>query len=174
MAGDVLNRIGADLLDAAVDALDAVSWPAGTYAALVSAPARRFVHAGGEPAWDCEQLAVWFGGYRAVGLTQPAELGPPRGPIVPIVEVRMHVLYDVAALDGDGVPTDAELAADGERLAAVGDALATHLLRLHASDALFPTAGISRAATTFRPGVETQGPQGGMAGWRVSLDVALV
>lgn len=138
-------------------------------ATLTDPPDRRYV-AHGQPAIDCEQLVVHCAGVRSVTLEQPGDIPSPR----PQPRVRVATL--VATLSrpvcATPQPTAAQLGQDGRALAVDGWSLVAGLIEALSAGSVW-TGGspLPRAGNVVL--AEAPEPDGGFAGWVISLDVAL-
>lgn len=153
---DTLAQACADLLDAATKC-------------LTDKPATRFVSAG-PPVAACDLLAVYPGPMRVVGLDQPADLPPPaRQPKVRVVTL---VVEWWGCVTTDAKPSTSALNTDGLGVATVAWELfagLTYRLSLTGDDAVLSSGYTARGVTAS----ETIDPDGGLAGVRVVVEVAL-
>lgn len=134
-----------------------------------TAPPDRQLVAHGDFAWDCELVAVRLD---RLGLDRPP--GQPNTcAVVPVATVSATVLrcYPKAGDGGEEIPSAEAIDTAARVLAVDAAALADGIATSWADGSLFDPVPCSRV--TIVPGVEPLGPDGGLAGWRVTLDVRL-
>lgn len=141
-------------------------------ASTLASPPDRQVITPGEPAHDCEQLAVWATPLRTAGLPQPNEFPAPKGQPHQRI-VTLNVLYLGAVCYGPNL--SAERVNDiGEEMAVAGWSLFCGLLDAIPGDVLLPKATFGAAAFARNlTAAEIQRQEGDRAGWRLSLEVGL-
>lgn len=152
---DLLARLLGAALDAATAALEQPATETGP-------PARRYV-SHGPPAPDCEQLAVH---------ALPARLLTAPGPgcvLIPVVPFAV-VLYRCVTAVADGPepapPPAATLDEEARSLAVDGWALLRGILAARRDGVFSPDKG----SVTVGP-LEAVRPDGGLAGWRLNVEV---
>jgi hypothetical protein len=149
----IVKDLGNDLLAAAVDV-------------LTDPPERQFF-GHGSFAHDCELVAV---SVLSIEVDQPdLAAGSQACALVPIVNLQLTVLrcYPTVA---DDAPTAAALTAASSTLADDAVAISGDLLDRWSADTLFPTAGVHCDRVDFGD-LRPVGPEGGIAGWRVSFAI---
>lgn len=152
---DLLARLLGTALDVSVAALEEPATDAGP-------PARRYV-SHGAPAADCEQLAVY---------ALPIRLLPGPGPgcaLIPVVPFAVVLHRCVSAVaDGPqpGPPPAQTLDEEARELAVDGWALWRGILAARRAGEFTPDAG----SVSVGP-LEALPPNGGIAGWRLNVEV---
>lgn len=147
------------LLDEAVMALET------TDGAAVP-PERQFI-GHGIVAWDCDLLSAYL-----VRIT-PKLLDPKANNCVVVMVASMAVvlLRCVPAVDGEGNPPSADRLNEANRQLAIdGPAIQKHLTRAW-SEGSWPAGMLCRNVTWGA--LEPFAPAGGLAGWRLQVDVQL-
>lgn len=140
---------------------------AGAVAALDAPPDRQLVEHG-DFAHDCEMVAT---NLQAVRAEQPDLIrGMAGGPVIPILTLRVTLLRCYPSVGGDGIPDAAAITAACLTLADDAVALSGGLLDRWSDGTLFPTAGI-HADRVELGSLTPVSPEGGLAGWRVDVDV---
>lgn len=162
----LLRSLTDDLLDAAVFVLT----PSGDPYVddqRTAPPAMQYVAHGLNFAWDCELVAASI---VAVRMERQAGHGCA---VIPVATLAVTLLrcYPKAGDGGDNVPSSDEINAAARVLAVDAGALAGGLVDAWADGSLF--AAVPCSAVTIIPGIEPLGPAGGLAGWRVTLEVRL-
>lgn len=138
-------------------------------ASLTDPPERQYV-AHGRFAFDCELVAVHL---VRLTLDRPASGGGCVVLPTAVLAVTVVRCYPKAGDDDTPIP-EASAINDAALVLAVDAAtLAGGVADAWAAGALFPTAGIGCARVDINPGVEPLGPDGGLAGNRVSMTVRL-
>lgn len=162
------RQLATDLLNAAASALTPDGGDPDD--PRTAPPDRQYVAHGLNFAWDCELLASSL-----VRVTLERQAG--RGcAVIPVVSLAVTLLrcYPKAGDLGDEIPAASEIDQAAQVLAIDATALAGGLNDAWGSGDLFPSVpSIGCAQVTLFPGVEPLGPAGGLAGWRVTLDVRL-
>lgn len=135
-------------------------------------PDRRYLAHGPDAfAWDCELLAVHLLGIR---LESDDPAGVSRACVaMPVIDLAVTLLrcYPKAGDAGGIIPSAEDITAAAEVLAVDAAALAGGVADMWADGTLFPTAGVGCGKVTLSPGVTALGPEGGYAGWRLTLAV---
>lgn len=141
-----------ELLAAAVDA-------------VVDPPERQYVAHGDTFAHDCELLVSRL-------VTYAFERTDPNGCLlVPVAVLEVRLLRCYPKLDGGRIPAPAEIGAAATALAADGQALMDGIADAVAAGTLFDDTCC--ADVTLDPGLAPISPEGGYAGWTLTLTLRL-
>jgi hypothetical protein len=147
-------------------------------ALLSPAPDRQYV-SHGPPPWDAglsgdgckSQLTVGVDRIRSSlqpTLNQLLTQGSKQ--VVPVADIEVVLLRCAVTMQGRMIPTSAELDAESLALAVEAQALWGGLVTASMDGTLFPT--MHNGQFLWR-GMEAVGPNGGLAGWRMTLEVGL-
>lgn len=162
-----LNDVANDLLTAAEDALT-------THGLTV--PGRVLLMHGGfqNIAWDCDTLAVTVDGIRFSGRALQDSNPDPTCQVVPVVDLSVVLLRCVTALNEHGdIPDSDRIDSETEALNLDAFGLVRSLLDQWAAKTLLPAAGITALREIMFSDVLPVGPAGGLAGWRLPVQVQL-
>lgn len=156
-----------DMADALLTAIEAAF-----AAQSVDLPDRRYVHHG-EIAWDCEQLVVNAGpvyvGTAAAQVGNPLRCGWATTAVFSILLLRcIPIVERDESGQPVGFPTAEELQSSAEALQTDAVILFHHGVLQALQDEVFGET----PDVVLQP-MAAQGPQGGLAGWGLSLSVTL-
>lgn len=128
--------------------------------ALDDAPDGRVVH--GAFAHDCAMVAVRLAGWRFEGNACA---------VIPVLTFEALWLRCYPAVENGALPTGAEISTAALLLAGDVEPVANAVGDLIEGDGLYP--GRCCDDVDWTPGFTSVGPEGGLAGWRLNVDVRL-
>lgn len=166
---DRLYVLATELLEAASDALQPDSYDVGEI--RTGPPDRQFVSFG-PPVADCPQLTVHVAAMR--NAQRPMQSGTPIPgtralPAVPMAIMTVTLFREVS-IRRDGSPPAADvLDAEAMDLLIDGMAMNDTLLRKWGVGELF--SSLEQEAVNWTPGLQVSAPQGGIAGWTLTIEV---